>query len=159
MLRIQTILFPTDFSEAAEKALDVARSLARDHQAKLVLVHTVSTLPTVDVYIPDNELETLRTEARGHLNALAARVTDVPVEIQVPFGEPGATIVSLARMLSADLIIMGTNGRSGLTRMLLGSVAEYVLRHAPCPVLTIKPGTEQQLQHHTATKLTESVAT
>lgn len=146
MLRIQTILFPTDFSSTADHALQVARSLARDHQAKLVLLNAVMSAPAVEMYVPEMDLDSLSKEAQRHLEEVAARITDVPVETIVHYGEPGGSIVVVAERVGADLIVVGTHGRSGVGRMLLGSVAEYVLRHAPCPVLTIKPGTEQHLQ-------------
>lgn len=146
MLRIRTMLFPTDFSPAADHALEVARSLARDHEARLILLHSVTSVPAAEVYIHETEMELLKSDARAQLQKLADRITDVPVEIHIPYGDPGHCIVAAAEELSADLIVMGTHGRGGLRRLLLGSVAEQVLRHAPCPVLAIKPGTEKHLQ-------------
>ena len=153
MLHLKTILFPTDFSAVADQALDVARSLARDHQAKMVLVHCALPVVAMEVYVAPTDMDETRSQVRQQLQAVAARITDVPVEIDALFGEPGPMIVGLAEKLSADLIVMGTHGRGGLTRLLLGSVADYVLRHAPCPVLTIKPGTEQHLQDEIPTEL------
>lgn len=146
MLPIQTIVFPTDFSTTADEALEVAKALARDHQAKLVLMHAVLSVPSVEVYVAQEELDKLKLESRGKLNALAAQIADSEVEVHVPFGDPGPSIVGVAQQVGADLIVMGTHGRTGLGRVLLGSVAEHVLRHATCPVLTIKPGTERHLQ-------------
>lgn len=154
MLHIQTILFPTDLSVEADHALEVARSLARDHQAKIVLMHAAMPVATVEVYIPQADVDATRSQARRQLEAAAAHITEVPVEADVLIGEPGHMIVGLAEKLSADLIVMGTHGRGGVSRLLLGSVADYVLRNAPCPVLTIKPGTEQRLHQEIATDLT-----
>lgn len=145
MFRIQTILLPTDFSTAAEQALDVARSLARDHQAKVILLHVITPPPVREVVLPESDLDGLKNAAQGQLVALATRFPDVPVEPRALVGADGAAIVEVARDCHADLIVMGTHGRSGLSRLLLGSTSEYVLRHAPCPVLTIKPGAEQHL--------------
>jgi nucleotide-binding universal stress UspA family protein len=141
MLQFRLILVPVDFSPASEDALHVARALARDHQARLLLM-TVPTPPPParEVFVPEVELAELVAEVRGKLTTLAAAVNDLPVELRVIAGEPGPAIVQAAQEAQADLIVMGTHGRSGLARLLMGSVAEYVLRHAPCPVLTIKPG-------------------
>jgi nucleotide-binding universal stress UspA family protein len=164
MLRIQTILVPIDFSFATDHALDVAHSLARDHQARLVLFAVaVPSQATMGVELPeaaglpDATLSTPWPRAehafRQQLEPIAAAIVDVPVITQVCSGAPGATIVAAASEHNADLIVMGTQGRTGLSRLLLGSVAEYVLRHAPCPVLTIKPATEPHLQHEQSTGL------
>jgi nucleotide-binding universal stress UspA family protein len=141
MLRIRTILHPTDFSEASTQALQVARSLARDHGARLVLLTVPPPPPPVNEhYLPDAEYPGIVESSRREVNALAAAITDVPVETRVVSGSPGAAIVQVALDCQADLIVMGTHGRTGLGRLLMGSVAEHVLRHAPCPVLSIKPG-------------------
>lgn len=158
MLHIQTILFPTDFSVEADHALEVARSLARDHQAKLVLMHAEMPPAAVEIYIAQGDVNEIRSDAIRQLAAIAARITDVPVETDVLIGEPGRMAVGLAEKLSVDLIVMGTHGRGGVSRLLLGSVADYVLRHAPCPVLTIRPGTEQHLHQEIATGLTAAPA-
>lgn len=158
MLRIQTILFPTDFSDEAAHALEVARSLARDHQAKIVLMHATMPVAAVEVYIAQPDIDELRAQSLKQLKAVAAGISDIPVETEVLMGEPGQMIIGLAEKLSADLIVMGTHGRGGVSRLLLGSVADYVLRHAPCPVLTIKPGTERHLCEEITTDLTTKSA-
>lgn len=157
MLRLQTILVPTDFSEAAAQALQVARSLGRDHQSKLVLMTAVFPVPLApDVNVPVNDYVELKEEAQRQLTALANSITDLPVETRVLVGAPGLSIIAVAENCQTDLIVMGTQGRSGLSRLLLGSVAEHVLRHAPCPVLTIKPGTADHLSHEEPTSLVKS---
>lgn len=155
MLHIQTILFPTDFSVEAEHALEVVRSLARDHQAKIVLMHATMPVPAGEIYITPTEIDEIRSQYQQQLEAIASRITEIPVDTNVLLGDPGRMIVGLAEDLSADLIVMGTHGRGGVSRLLLGSVAEYVLRHAPCPVLTIKPGTEQHLHEEIFTDVVE----
>jgi nucleotide-binding universal stress UspA family protein len=95
-------------------------------------------------------------QTRPLLTSVASKIVDVPVETQVLLGTPGAAIVTAARDSNADLIVMGTHGRTGISRLLLGSVAEYVLRHAQCPVLTIKPGTSQHLSQDEPTALAAS---
>lgn len=141
MFRCQTIVCPTDLSPAAEPALQIARSLARDTGAKLILTAFVPSPPyAVDAYLPLADAAVLATEMKRELSLLAEHVNDVPVELIVEIGDPGAGIVHVAGETHADLIVMGTHGRTGVVRMLMGSVAEYVVRNAPCPVLTIRAG-------------------
>ncbi len=148
MLRMQKILVPIDFSLDSQCAVHVAESLARDHGATLVLAAAAPPPPVTESLLPSSECPGLVAETRRNLVAVASTVTDLPVEIHVLGGEPGPALVAIANNCDADLIVMGTHGRTGLTRMLMGSVAEYVLRHARCPVLTMKPGTEQHLQQN-----------
>lgn len=136
---LNTILHPTDFSETAEAALDLACSLARDHQGKVVLLHV---LPD-DVLLYGAEVIPVppaanNREAMLKLDALKSKHPEIESARMVTEGVAGKEIVGIARDLHCDLIVMGTHGRSGLTRLLLGSVAEQVVRHAPCPVLTVK---------------------
>lgn len=139
MLPLKTILHPTDFSASAEHALEIARALARDHGARLVLLAAPAPpLPTVELYVPEAELTELIEESKQRLATAAAQITEAPVETRVVVGDPGRMIVTVAQDCGADLIVMGTHGRTGVARLLLGSIAEYVLRHAPCPVLTVK---------------------
>jgi nucleotide-binding universal stress UspA family protein len=133
------ILFPTDFSPASQEAMSWATSLARDSGATLLIMH-VEEPPMAygggELYIDvqDNEREDLKK----------ALVNVVPLDHQVAFehkllvGDPATAIVETADNEHADLIVMGTHGRTGLTRLLMGSVAESVVRKAKCPVLTIK---------------------
>ncbi|GIX03617.1 MAG: universal stress protein [Planctomycetaceae bacterium] len=142
MLKFRTILVPVDFSPVSETALEVAHALARDHQGRMVLLHVaIPPAPAHEVYVPPEELTRLAQQAREQLEHWAHKYLDVPTDTRVMAGEPGPAIVSLAGELSADLIVMGTHGRTGLMRLLMGSVAEWVLRHAPCPVLTVRPHT------------------
>ncbi len=161
MLQIKTILVPIDFSDTADHALDVARSLARDHQAKLVLMSSPPSQPTPpmsEVYIPELGDPRLIEECRLRLTQLAKSITDLPVEQRLIMGAPGPSILETAKDVDADMIVMGTHGRSGLMRVLLGSVAEYVLRHAPCPVLSIKPQAAEHLSHDVETSLATSAS-
>jgi nucleotide-binding universal stress UspA family protein len=156
MLTIRTILHPTDFSEAAERALEVAHSLARDHNARLVLLAVPPLPPPPHKYpFPPGQTEyaSVVRGVRQRVHALAAGIVDVPVEHAVHVGLPGPAILAAAREHHADLIVMGTHGRTGLTRLLMGSVAEYVMRHAPCPVLAIRPGASEHLSHTEETAL------
>lgn len=141
MLEIQTILHPTDGSKAARDALELAHGLARTHHAKLVLMTApMFAPPAAQTFAPDYELKQLVEVAEQRLRELAGRFTDVPTETRVVSGDPGWAIVAAAKDCNADLIVMGTHGRTGVGRALMGSVAEHVLRHANCPVLTVRPG-------------------
>jgi nucleotide-binding universal stress UspA family protein len=140
MLPLGTILHPTDFSEHSEFAFRLARALARDYNARLVLLH-VAPVPTV-IYAggavpPDPWLDT--EEAKAKLRELEGQAQGVRVESQVMEGDPVDMILRAAEETNSDVIVMGTHGRTALSRLLLGSVAESVLRKAPCPVLTTKP--------------------
>jgi len=139
MLPINTILHPTDFSAHSDYALGLACALARDYGAHLIALHVLST-PTV-VYaegvVPPNP-EELRAAAREQLNQLEAPHADVRVERRLEEGDVITAILDVAEEIQADLIVMGTHGRTGLGRLLMGSVAEQVVRRAPCPVLTVK---------------------
>lgn len=139
MLPIRTILYPTDFSARSEQAFSLACALARDYEARIILVH-VKPRP-----IAMGEFGLLEPEAgisKGHLMEWSSQYRpadpNIVVEQILVEGDPAAEIVRLAKEKAADIIVMGTHGRNGLGRLLLGSVAEAVLRMAPCPVLTLK---------------------
>jgi universal stress protein A len=131
MLPIQTILHPTDFSERSGYAFQLACSLARDGGARLIVLH-VMPVPLVQ------EKRGYREEMTGELNRLGAPDAQVRVEHRLEEGDPATQILRVAQETGCDLIAMGSHGRTGLDRLLIGSVAEQVLRRAPCPVLTVK---------------------
>lgn len=139
MLPIHTILHPTDFSERSEFAFRLACSLARDYNAHLILLH-VEPLPTV-VYgegIVPFEPEYFLEESKTKLNRLQVPDPRIHVERVLKEGEPVLEILEVARDYHANLIVMGTHGRTGIGRLLMGSVAELVVRRAACPVLTVR---------------------
>jgi nucleotide-binding universal stress UspA family protein len=139
MLPIHTILHPTDFSEQSGYALLLAGALARDYGARLVVLHAVAP-PTVaygEGIIPP-EPDLLLDEARAQLEQLKVPDASVPTERRFEEGDPATEILHTAGEIHADLIVMGTHGRTGLSRLLMGSVAEQVMRQAPCPVLIVK---------------------
>ena len=146
---MQTILVATDFSDASAPATAYAFSLARALNAHLYVVHVV---PEEDVRLltaisahmqsevtPAALVETLYAEADKRLATLVegARATDLVQERLMVTGEPAAAIMSWAAAKQVQLIIIGTHGRRGVTRFLMGSVAERVLREAPCAVLVV----------------------
>ncbi len=140
MLPIRTILHPTDFSEQAQHAFAAACSLARDHGSRLIVLYVRA--PVVAAYgemgpiVPDPVWTP--ADVKAALDALHLPDPGVAIDYRVGEGEPATEIIHQARALGANLIVMGTHGRTGLGRLLLGSVAEAVLRKAPCPVLTLR---------------------
>jgi len=139
------ILVPTDFSANAEHALDYACALAQKLGSAVHLVHAIASPPTaLQVALTEEILENLVKEHREALDKLAEARRGIASfgATTVEVGDPRDTIVEAAQKLGADLIVMGTHGRRGLSRVVMGSVAEDVIRRAPCPVLTVraKPG-------------------
>jgi len=139
MLGIHTILHPTDFSEHSEFALRLAGALARDYGARLIVLHVFEPPPLVygEVMLPP-PLEDLRSAAQQQLDQLSVPDVNVRVQRRLEQGDSVLEILHVAREAVADLIVMGTHGRTGLKRLLMGSVAERVTRQAPCPVLTVR---------------------
>ncbi len=145
MRRITKILVPTDLSELSLAAIDYARSLANVYGARVFLLHAVDVVPVVSFPTIDFTLETsLQDEAeRGKeiLENFASRfLGDVDhVTAIVRRGVAYEEIMRFVKEEEIDLIVMATHGRTGLPHIIMGSVAEKVVRHSPVPVLTIKP--------------------
>jgi uncharacterized protein (DUF2267 family)/nucleotide-binding universal stress UspA family protein len=141
MLPIRTILHPTDFSDCSQHAGDFAANLARDYRARLVLLHVLEP----PIHSPEitavalGEGSILREQAQAELVRLQERYKDLRCEHQVADGFATRGIIHAAEEIKPDLIVVGTHGRTGLGRMVMGSVAEEVIRRAPGPVLAIKP--------------------
>jgi nucleotide-binding universal stress UspA family protein len=140
MFAIRTILLPADFSPQSQQAYRLARLLARDHDARLVLlyVHTPEVIFGEMYPLPAPDPAEERKCWLDQLTGLYPADATTRVERMVKEGDPATEILATARQVAADLIVMGTHGRSGLGRLVFGSVAEQVLRHALCPVLTVK---------------------
>ncbi len=139
MLPIHTILHPTDFSDCSDGAFRLACALARDYGSRLVVLHVaeLSTVVAGDgmLMIPypiDSE------PLREQLRQLKPDDPKIPVEHRLVEGYAAEQILRVAAQTNCDLILMGTHGRTALNRLLMGSVAEEVVRRAPCPVLTVK---------------------
>jgi nucleotide-binding universal stress UspA family protein len=133
------ILIPTDFGEPSRLALQHAIGLAQKLGAKLTMLH-VYGIPTV--YYPDNvswPLEELGKAAQATLDVAVADARKVlpQTEGRVEIGDPRDRILAYAKQSGADLIVIGTHGRRGVAHMVLGSVAEWVVRMSPIPVLTV----------------------
>jgi nucleotide-binding universal stress UspA family protein len=143
---ITRILVPTDFSEPSEAALTYARTLARQFGASFHLLHVVEA-PLVtgpfssEMYIPETQgtVDHLIQDAKLRLarRLLPSDKALYKATREIVVGLAAKTIVDYATEQKFDLIVMGTHGRTGLSHMLMGSVAEHVVRSAPCPVLTV----------------------
>jgi nucleotide-binding universal stress UspA family protein len=133
------ILFPTDFSECSDAGLEHATTLARDLGATLLIVH-VEEPPLAyaggEMYYGVPEPDTRALEEM--LKKVRPTDPNVPYEHRLVVGSPAHAICDLADEERVDMIVMGTHGRTGLRRLLMGSVAEHVVRWANCPVLTFK---------------------
>jgi nucleotide-binding universal stress UspA family protein len=140
-MKLDMILVPLDGSPLAETALTTAQRLIEDHpDAKVLLLRAAeaTTLPGGD---PIEDQVTVVREAQEYLDAVAARLRAAGlrnVETSVWYGAPAPAIVEAARVSKVDVIVMSTHGRSGLGRLLLGSVAESVLRETPTPILLVR---------------------
>ena len=138
MLRFATILHPTDFSPLSDHAFRLACSVARDHGSRLIVLHVA--VPPVVGYggpmtpPPGGDWKALEEQ----LNGITAQDNKIPVEHRLEEGNPAPEILRVARETQCDLIVMGSHGRGGVARLLMGSVAEHVMRKATCPVLVVK---------------------
>lgn len=150
MIAIKTILLPTDGSDSSKKATAYAFSFGKQYSARLVVLHVIDQRwvehpPYVLLEAGQEAAEKIRKgyaeEAEYRLREVAEAATKagVAVETRLEIGIPVEEIIRVAKGLPADMIIMGTHGRTGVSHALLGSVAEKVVRRAPCPVLTVRP--------------------
>jgi nucleotide-binding universal stress UspA family protein len=150
MLTLKIVLVPTDFSEASESALRYGKAMAEKFGAALHVVHVMEDLLAhawaAEVYV--SSMPQLRDEIERESNLrLGALLTDAErqalhAETALLAGNPFIEIIRYAKAHDVDLIVMGTHGRGPIAHMLLGSVAEKVVRKSPCPVLTVR-----QAQH------------
>ena len=153
MIHIKRILFPTDFSKATDAARAFAIELARQFDAELHLLHVMEDLAPrlpefgMGLAIP-SFVANSASHRQEHEQQAIAQLTAITPDgedklrrsvIAVKQGHTFDQILEYAKSHDVDLIVMGTHGRSGLAHMLLGSVAERVVQHAPCPVLTVRP--------------------
>jgi nucleotide-binding universal stress UspA family protein len=145
MIRLTKVLVPTDFSEASAKAVTYGEELARRFGASLHVLHAVEP-PLAqgwDVYgfpalLPERRAQVMAEVQRRLEEAVPPLARDrQPTELVTCVGTPHSEIVRFAKERGIDLIVMGTHGRGGVAHLLMGSVAERVVRTAPCPVLTV----------------------
>ena len=143
---IRTVLCPVDFSECSNHALEYAKAFAQTHQARLILVHVIP--PSVyaapaDPFLSDLSTQyeqQLRESAEKQLHTLTLEIEKqgLRVSAETLNGPAYLQIAEAAKREESDLIVMGTHGLTGIKHALMGSVAEKVVRMAPCPVLTVK---------------------
>lgn len=133
-MQCEHILVPTDFSTGSEYALTAATGLARQFQARLTLIHVAHAADEFEMF-----RRMVEPAWQREMEARRKRVEEaaVPVDTIMTRGVAAQTIVDAARGKGVDLIVMGTHGRTGLRHMLIGSVAERVVRLAPCPVMVV----------------------
>jgi len=147
MIQIQRILCPTDFSDCSQRALDHAIALAKWYDARVTLFHVSAPVPisayaTVAPMMPSTLVAgENQNDVRHAMQQFASRdaATSASVDIELGEGNAATEIVAKAAAAHSDLIVLGTHGRSGFERFMLGSVTEKVLRKAECPVLTVPP--------------------
>lgn len=163
MQTIDSILYATDFSAQSEAAYPLAVALARDYGATLILAHVMPT-PTV-AYTPGDlaviEPEGSLEDVRNRLEQFDPKDSRIKVDYRIAEGNPATELLDLIRKTNCDLVVMGTHGRTGFSRLLAGSVAEQVLRYAPCPVLTMRcptPATAPEAKSAPARVLTPEEA-
>ena len=145
-MKMRRILHPSDFSSASRAAFARAVATAKTERAELLLVHVMAPVipPTGDGFIPANVYDdierSIRADAQKQLDKLVAKAKAAKVRVRGMLldGTPADRIVRAARAHHADVIVIGTHGRTGLARVFLGSVAERVVGTASCPVLTVR---------------------
>ena len=151
MIRLECILFPTDFSECGRAAEKYAQALAERFGAELHVLHVLADVlmmmpdPGSALILPQNYLVDMKREAEQALDKILPEKASRGLRIirATRMGNTSAEIVDYADETNVDLIVVGTHGRGGLAHMFLGSVAEKVVRTAHCPVLTVRPAGHQ----------------
>lgn len=144
MIRIETILFATDFSESSESAAGYAMALAKLTGAQLHVLHVINELDDPQrVMIPNEAFRILEKELESQaVAALEAfrrdKAADLQTTTHVVIGTPFQKIVEMSEQLDANIIVMGTHGRTGVEHVIVGSTAERVVRHSAIPVLTVR---------------------
>jgi nucleotide-binding universal stress UspA family protein len=143
MVTIQGVLVPVDFSKESLLAAKFAASMAEEYKTRLYLLHVMEPVhPSLRGHIADFEAfqQKMVKQAKEDLaNVIPKSVRDrIPVETILEVGHPTYLIVEKAKELGVDVIVIATHGRTGLAHVMLGSVAEKVIRHAPCPVFVVR---------------------
>ena len=156
-MNLKTILFPTDFSESSEAALAFASTLAAESGAKLCILHVAEDSSAYVsgyagfAYLPEMA-EQVAKENRTLLEQVKPTISGVEFEHRYETGSPAKEILELADREGVDLIVLGSHGRTGVSRLLMGSIAESVVRGANCPVLTVKQPLEAEDEGQDAEK-------
>jgi nucleotide-binding universal stress UspA family protein len=144
LVAVKNVLFATDFSEASEAALPYAAAFSQYFGSQLHLTHVLPDVNFLRPGAPDPAVfgpiyEDAHSNAQDKMRRLSRRMKAVRHQVHVGHGEISSVVSELVQELEIDLVIAGTHGRTGLGRLIMGSVAEEILRQAPCPVLTVGP--------------------
>ncbi|MBI3091345.1 MAG: universal stress protein [Candidatus Tectomicrobia bacterium] len=141
-MKLEKILVPVDYSEGSKEALAFAIDLAREFNASIEVLHIVDSRSISYVAYSGTMitrlLETLEHDLRQMIAGVDTKGVRIEASVSDRFGVPHAEILEEAKSRGVDLIVLGTHGRTGISHALLGSVAEKVVRLAPCPVLTVR---------------------
>lgn len=142
---IKRILCPVDFSEFTRETLNYAEEIAKRFSADLIVLHAIPNLnyytPYESFIFPDSMLSVekkIEEEAKKDMDNLI-RDSEIPVKRLIKWGIPHMTILETIKEENIDLVVMATHGRGGIEHIIMGSVAEKVIRKSPCPVLIIRP--------------------
>jgi nucleotide-binding universal stress UspA family protein len=137
---------PTDFSEGADRALTWARTLAQAFRAEIIVLHVLELpvnwtplggLGSIPTPLSSESVEQLTNEAQTIVETVARDAPEVARRL-LRKGHPREVILAIAQEVGADVVVMGTHGRRGVSHLLIGSVAEHIVRHSPIPVCTVR---------------------
>lgn len=141
----KTVLCPTDFSDTSYHALEYGLRFARLASGTLIVTHVIH-VPSGDLYAENRTLHFDEAKARVEqrlAELVATRIEGYPkCQTRIEIGDPAEHIIKMAKDCRADLIVTSTHGRSGLAHLVMGSVAEKIIRHAPCPVFVVRTGVD-----------------
>jgi len=159
MLHFNTIVHATDFSESSLFAWHMACALARDHGARLLLVHVRpgSIVVFAEGPMPPDPVD--EDDLKAKLETMQPTSPHLLVERYLIDGDPARAVVEFAARKGADMIVVGSHGRIGISRMVMGSVAELIARRSACPVLIVKMPVTEEAVVAEPEALTESAAT
>jgi nucleotide-binding universal stress UspA family protein len=141
MISIRTILVPTDFSDCSRYAFQLAAALAKEQPAHLIVIHVSQKLDSMVAYsniFPHLQPQEYKDYLLKLMHTFQVDDPKISLEYYLVEGEPTREILRMAEKSACNMIIMGTHGRTGIERLILGSVAEHILRKAACPVVTVK---------------------
>lgn len=142
----KTILCPTDFSEESYRAIEYGLRFAKAADGTIVLAHVIH-VPSGELYQPDGHVLSFNEAKQRAMNQLEEllqnRLQSYPkCELLVDIGDPHEVLIGLAAQRKVDLIVIATHGRSALGHLVMGSVAEKIIRHAPCPLFVVRRGAD-----------------
>ena len=145
MSQVNKVIIPVDFTSTMDKVVDYATSIADQLDAEIIFFHVINDFKGYDMMLVHPSFEPMKKDLfEASQKKMAVLVADHQdrknkVSGEVVFGEAGDEIINLAKKENADMIIIGTHGVKGFERLLMGSTAEYVVKKAPCPILTFNP--------------------